>query len=110
MDTTNLHYTIIYFDTIINYLTHLVEIYKRIIISLPLPIHIPDLIREKHKTRTLWKAHRSAAVKKRLIQLMSRVNWELDNHRYNSYKTYQQKFDSCNCDVANFEFVRDDCS
>jgi len=46
---------------------------------------------EKHKSRRIWQAHRYPAVKKRLNQLTRRVKWELDDHKYNSYKTYVSK-------------------
>jgi len=56
--------------------------------STPIPSHIQNLIKEKHKARRIWQIHRSPAVKKRLNQLTRRVKWELDNLRYNSYKEY----------------------
>ena len=57
----------------------------------PLPNAVQKLIKEKHKTRRLWQRTRNLAVKKRLNQLNRRVKWELDNLRYNSYRTYLEK-------------------
>ncbi|KAL4121892.1 hypothetical protein QTP88_014312 [Uroleucon formosanum] len=50
-----------------------------------LPSH---LIKEKYKARRIWQKTRKIEIKKRLNQLTRRVKWELDNNRFNSYKTY----------------------
>lgn len=56
-----------------------------------LPLYIQKLLKEKHKARRKWQRTRETNIKKRLNQLTRRVKWELDNHRYNSYKMYLSK-------------------
>ena len=56
-----------------------------------LPLHIQHLIKEKHKARRIWQRTRTIEIKKRLNQLTRRVKWEIDNNRFNSYKTYLSK-------------------
>jgi len=56
-----------------------------------LPTSIQNLIKQKHKTRKIWQTTRSPTIKRRLNQFIRRVKWELDNHRYNSYRAYLSK-------------------
>ncbi|KAL4132743.1 hypothetical protein QTP88_009847 [Uroleucon formosanum] len=53
-----------------------------------LPSHIQYLIKEKHKARRIWQKTRKIEITKRLNQLTRKIKWELDNNRFDSYKTY----------------------
>lgn len=54
-------------------------------------MYVQNLIKDKHKARTIWQRTRSEGVKRKLNELTRRVKWELDTLRFNSYRAYLGK-------------------
>ncbi|VVC38838.1 Hypothetical protein CINCED_3A000701 [Cinara cedri] len=69
--------------------------------NMPIPSHIQNPIKEKHKARRIWQTHRSPAVKKRLNQLTRRR--ETIPPLKNGLAKYETNIEKCEIFAQHFE-------